>query len=59
MELIEAKESQIEKIVGGEWTTDHTDNDEDDVVDNQDKANDKDNKSLTADEILAQKYKQD
>lgn len=53
--LLEAKEQQIEKIAGGEWTTD---NDEDDVVLDPIESDKKtQTKTLSAEEILAQKYK--
>lgn len=52
--LLEAKEQQIEKIAGGEWTTD---SEEDVVLDPMQSDKPTQTKTLSAEEILAQKYK--
>lgn len=56
VELLESKEAQLEKVAGGEWTHQETDGDSN----KENKSSDEDDKSetLSAEEILAQKYSQ-
>lgn len=55
IELLETKESQLEKIAGGEWTKQITDSD--DQSSKSDKKDKEQSETLSAEEILAQKYK--
>lgn len=56
VELLETKEAQLEKIAGGEWTKQTTGDDEHSES-HDDKSDDDKSETLSADEILAQKYK--
>jgi hypothetical protein len=55
-ELIEAKESQLEKVMGGEWNKEQSGDEHKEAKD--DKSED-DKETLSAEEILAQKYDKD
>ena len=55
VELLETKEAQLEMVAGGQWTKQTTNNDE--SSNSSDKDEEENNETLSADEILARKYK--
>lgn len=56
VELLETKEQQLEKVAGGEWTKQVSDGDNQNLSDSSDDEDEQTTK-LSAEEILAQKYK--
>lgn len=55
VELLETKEAQLEKVAGGEWTKQVTDSTKQEGSDSDEEK--EQTKTLSAEEILAQKYK--
>ena len=57
-ELLEAKEAQVEQVAGGEWNKSVFEDEEEDIIEPNKPLQSKTEKVKTAEEILAEQFKQ-
>ena len=57
-ELLEAKEAQVEQVAGGEWNKSVFEDENEDVIEPNKQLQTKTEKVKTAEEILAEQFKQ-